>query len=353
MTTPTLTTQQIGINILNKIKSAQTILVVCSKPIDPDSLGTALAFKIWLEQIGKEVTVINSFRLSEDMKNFPSVDQINFNQENPDLNKYDLVITLDSSIWSHLFINKEIVSKQNLEKFIHIDHHFPGEISEDIPQTTLRETLSSTAEVFYTYFLADNYKITPQMATYLYLALVGDTGNFKWAIGPNTMKFADTLIKAGADLQLVESFFKPTENALKYSEWARSNIEHYPELGIELFVHTPEKVKVIEELLQTEYWQDFNGFFVNTFFDNLDSKYNYFITLRPDGNQLKLNWRTRNNVENTIEIMQAAINAGFAAGGHRNAGGGSIEINDLSEIEKIKERLFESIRVELQKVNGF
>jgi oligoribonuclease NrnB/cAMP/cGMP phosphodiesterase (DHH superfamily) len=63
-----------------------------------------------------------------------------------------------------------------------------------------------------------------------------------------------------------------------------------------------------------------------------------------------LNWRTRNNVENTIEIMQAAINAGFSAGGHRNAGGGSIQINDLSEIEKVKESLFESIRVELEKV---
>jgi bifunctional oligoribonuclease and PAP phosphatase NrnA len=214
MTTPTLTTNQIVSKILNKIKSAQTILVVCSKPIDPDSLGTALAFKIWLEQIDKDVTVINSFRLSEDMKNFPNVDQINFNQENPNLNKYDLVITLDSSIWSHLFINKEIVSKQNLDKFVNIDHHFPADIAEDIPDTTLREPSSSTAEVFYTYFLTDNSKITSQMATHLYLALVGDTGNFKWAIGANTMKFANALINAGADLQLAEFFFKPTDKAL-------------------------------------------------------------------------------------------------------------------------------------------
>lgn len=347
--THTLSPQQIAINILEKIKPANTIAVVSSKPIDPDSLGTALACKIWLEQLGKSVTVINSFRLTENMKTFPDVDLISFEQENPDLSTYNLVITLDSRIWSNLFKSKDIVLHHGLDKFVNIDHHSPADIAEDIPETTLRTSDSSTAEVLYTYLLADNAEITPKMATYLYIALVGDTGNFKWALGPHTLEFADILLKAGADLKLAESFLKPSEKELQYSEWAHANIEHYPDLGIELLMLSPEKDVAVAELLQTEYWGDFMNHFVLTFFDDLDLKYNYFITFKQDEDELKLSWRTRNEVPNTVEIMQAAINTGFAAGGHRNAGGGSIKIMDR-DIDTIKEELFESIRAELEKI---
>lgn len=345
-----LATQQIVTNIISKINSADNILIVCSKPIDPDSIGTALACKFWLEQLGKGVTVINSFRLTENMKIFPDVSLISFDQENPALDKYDLVITLDSRTWSQLFKNKDIIYQHNLDKFINIDHHIAADIAEDIPKTTLRTSASSTAEVLYTYLLADNAQITPQIATYLYLALVGDTGNFKWAIGPNTMGFADTLTNAGADVKLAELFFKPSENELKYSEWGHSNIEHYPDLGIELLMHSPEKDAVIEQLLQTEYWGDFNSHFIFNFFDELDLKYNYLITLKQDEDELRLSWRTRNNTSDTIEIMQAAINTGFAAGGHRNAGGGTIKITDRSDIGKIKEKLLENVKLEIDKV---
>lgn len=349
MNNPTQTPQKIAANILRKVESAKKIMIVCSKPIDPDSLGTALACKIWLEQLGKNVTVINSFRLTENMKNFPDVDLISFEQENTDLSTFDLVVTLDSRIWSQLFKNKDIILLHGLDKFVNIDHHSPADIAEDIPETTLRTADSSTAEVLYTYLLADNAQITPRMATYLYIALVGDTGNFKWALGPHTLEFADVLVKAGADLKLAESFLKPSEKELQYSEWAHANIEHYPDLGIELLMLSPEKDAAVAELLQTEYWGDFMNHFVVTFFDDLDLKYNYFITLKPDEDELKLSWRTRNDTPNTVEVMQAAINTGFAAGGHRNAGGGSIKLLNRN-IETIKEELFRSIRVELEKI---
>src|ERR1035437_1493632 len=85
--------------ILAAIKSANNILLHCHPSPDPDSVGSALAMKFALEQIGKKATVIKGeSNTPQAFMCFPGAMDIvpkSFNEI--DQNDFDLFICLDSS----------------------------------------------------------------------------------------------------------------------------------------------------------------------------------------------------------------------------------------------------------------
>src|SRR5882724_10069578 len=84
--------------ILAEIKKAKSILLHCHPLPDPDSVGSALAMKFALEQMGKKVTFIRGdSEIPRGFMHFPGAKEIvNKNFSEVDLQEFDLLISLDS-----------------------------------------------------------------------------------------------------------------------------------------------------------------------------------------------------------------------------------------------------------------
>src|SRR3989344_2487838 len=110
--------------ILEEIKKANKILLNCHRGPDPDSIGSALATKYVLENMGKTVGIIcPSEGLYDDasyLKDYELIQKnIDFRKFN--FNVYDLFITMDSSSWDMVSSDKDIPLASI--PIIVIDHH--------------------------------------------------------------------------------------------------------------------------------------------------------------------------------------------------------------------------------------
>src|SRR3989344_3205155 len=89
----------ISSDILSHIEKANSILLHCHPSPDPDSVGSVLAMKCALEQMGKKATVIKGDSdIPQAFMHFPGADTIvkkNFGEV--DLKNFDLFIILDSA----------------------------------------------------------------------------------------------------------------------------------------------------------------------------------------------------------------------------------------------------------------
>jgi len=190
---------QLSQKILEKIKSADRILMHCHVRPDPDSVGSVLAMKLALEKLGKSVTVISGDDLSpesidflpkfKEIKNL-SFDQIVFSQ-------YDLYICLDTGGSEQITRKKKIEFPLPIPTIV-IDHHKTnprfGEINLVMPE------MSSCAEIVFLLLRDWNTDIDKEIATCIYTGISSDTGGFKFAaVTPNTYRSAADLIEKGAN----------------------------------------------------------------------------------------------------------------------------------------------------------
>ena len=90
MPTSELTPKQ---QLTELVKNSQSILIVAHHNPDGDAVGSALALKLGLEKLGKEVTVSASGELGESLSFLPQFDIL---RQEPNLHK-DLLLVLDES----------------------------------------------------------------------------------------------------------------------------------------------------------------------------------------------------------------------------------------------------------------
>lgn len=190
---------QKSIEILKEIEKAKKILVNCHRGPDPDSIGSALALRLVLLSMGKEVSVIcSSEDLYEPINYLVGYDKIEkgTNFRDFDYTNFDLFLTLDSSSWDQLSGIKDNFPK-NIT-IINIDHHLTN---TDYGQINLvDETVTSMGELLFLIFTDWQINISKEIADCLMTGIVGDTGAFRYP-GSNdkTFKVAGELMRLGAD----------------------------------------------------------------------------------------------------------------------------------------------------------
>ncbi|MCX6716098.1 MAG: DHH family phosphoesterase [Candidatus Taylorbacteria bacterium] len=165
--------------ILAEIKKAKSILLHCHPSPDPDSVGSALAMKFALEQMGKKATVIRGdSEIPRGYKNFPGLNEIvpkRFDEIS--LGDYDLFVSLDSA-------NESQVSRYDTPKFplkiitIVIDHHPTNKGYGDI--NLVEPSCSSLCQILYELFELWKINLTKEIATNLFIGIYTDTGSFKY-----------------------------------------------------------------------------------------------------------------------------------------------------------------------------
>ncbi|MDA3861113.1 MAG: bifunctional oligoribonuclease/PAP phosphatase NrnA [Melioribacteraceae bacterium] len=168
-------------NIIEKIDLSNNFIITTHVNPDGDAIGSELALARYLQSLGKNVTIIN---------HSPTPDYLFFM-----LNSKDNVLEFKEELHSDLIKNADVIftldmsqlsRTKSLENFIRkstatkicIDHH-PS--PEDYAELSLVETTSSsTGELVYYLIKQAEVEITLDIALPLYVAIMTDTGSFKY-----------------------------------------------------------------------------------------------------------------------------------------------------------------------------
>jgi phosphoesterase RecJ-like protein len=297
---------------------------------DGDGLGSELAMKHFLRKLGKNVTILNH---SETPKQYDFLDKMNselicFNEQR-DKEKIlsaDCIMILDTNQGNRLRSMENVVKKSSATKVI-IDHHLEPEQFAD--HYFIDDNFSSTGEIVFN--LLDSFRkekkynvdFNKQIATELYIAIMTDTGSFRF---PRTNKETHLIIA-----ELLSYGVDPTEafanvyerwskgrmillgKALNEMKFAFDNKLAYIVCTQKMFEETQTDVEETDNF--TTYPMSINGVLGAVLINELD-------------NGVKLSFRSKGN----IPFNELAKE--FGGGGHKNAAGARVHNVKLDDVVK-------------------
>ena len=145
--------------------------------IDPDGdcIGSMLALSVFLQGRGKKVACFTPGDMAEIYRELPHM-KLFMSEEGVSSFKPDMIFALDSPTTAR---TAELVTRDDGTPIVNIDHHPTNERYGDI--NIIDERASAAAILVYR-FLANiaPARITPEMAGYLYLGVLMDTGGFRF-----------------------------------------------------------------------------------------------------------------------------------------------------------------------------
>ncbi len=221
--------------------STKILLFAHSRP-DCDTVGSCLALHEHLLEKGKlvDIACFDSFpkfleSLAENFFKLPS--QL-------ELISYDTIIAADSVERGFHKIKNNINKEQVL---VLIDHHPDITIRGDL--NIIDPSCSSVCEIIYDYLEFTQEKITKNIATFLLLGILADTGNFQHAnTTSRVMEIASNLMRKGANLPKIISASLANKKISTLKLWGKAfeRAKINPENGMVVTVITQKDLEEIE-----------------------------------------------------------------------------------------------------------
>lgn len=182
---------------IEKIREAKSIAISGHKNLDGDALCSALALMKIIElNFGKKATVIYDGNIPRDLDNVPLRKDVVFHKNVPENAKYDLYILVDYGTKKHL---GEVEKYVNAADFIiEIDHHFNDDLAGNLCFDD--EEKAATSQIIYDMIKAAGFQTDQDIIDLLMLAIITDTGNFKFIRHSDVFKNAADLVDSGADV---------------------------------------------------------------------------------------------------------------------------------------------------------
>ena len=188
---------------------------------DGDALGSLLALKLSLDQIGKRSTMflIGSAPIPFEYR-FMDLDDLVRGDPGELLGRP--LIALDAASEARLGSDQRLLTEAPF--VANIDHHHDNSRFGSVNLVVAEA--SSTSEVLRDVLAELKVRLTPEIAEALYLALVTDTGRFQYAnTSPRTLRLAAELLEAGADAHRIFQHVYETIELSKLKLLARA-LEH-------------------------------------------------------------------------------------------------------------------------------
>ena len=292
--------------VLNAIESRQSFLLTSHARPDGDAIGSLLALRSLLLQLGKQVEIVMHDPVPRVYRTLPTADHISQAQQVQ--GEYDAAILLecDSTQRSHLV---------GLERYflINIDHHQSGRAFAQV--NWIEAHASSTAELIFRLVRATGTLLTPEMATCLYAAVLTDTGAFAYnSTNADTFSLARELTLAGADPVAIARgiYFSHSEAKIRLLGEALSTLQI--EDGIAWMLVTQAQMEQFGALEE-----DCEGL-VNYALSIQDVQVAIFFREIP-GDRFRVSLRSKGGL-NVAEVAQR-----FGGGGHECASGCSVQVD--------------------------
>ena len=183
--------------LIEKIKNAKNIAISGHKNPDGDAIGSALALMRVIElNFGKKVTVIYDGNIPMGLDEIPLRDRAIFYNKIPEDSKFDLYIVVDYGTRNHLGGAEKFIDASDF--VIEFDHHY----NEDLVGSLCFDNVekAATAQIIYDVIKRAKLKTDKDIIDLLTIAIITDTGNFKFARKSDVLIDTASLVDAGADL---------------------------------------------------------------------------------------------------------------------------------------------------------
>jgi bifunctional oligoribonuclease and PAP phosphatase NrnA len=312
--------------LLEEIKRNDSFLITAHVNLEPDALGSELAFLHLLKELGKKAFIINESSIPFDCKFIPGVDQARqITKKRP--KPFDCMVFLDCSDKSRTGKVANLLT--NKTRTINIDHHISNTYFADVNMVDAKA--SSACEMVYRIFRRLNVNISLDAAIALYSGIIADTGSFRFNnTGAETHRVAAELIELGVGVARVYNDLYQTNspgdikllgNVLSNMEsdssgkvvWAEVSygiLDDLPEIDLgELVLGMLRSVKGIEVAI-------------------------VFKEIKGEKNQVRVNFRS----QSYFDCNKLA--GEFSGGGHKNASGATITGN----LKDIKSKIIKRAR---------
>jgi len=307
--------------VLHQIgRRSRFILTSHARP-DGDAVGSALACCQILRSMGKDANVVLSDGVPVIYRPLPGSDSVL--QRAQDVPQADAVIILECD-----GIARTKLSGLEEHYLINIDHHATARPFADL--NWIDPNACATAEMIFRLAREAGVKISAEVATCLYTAVLTDTGSFCFTgTTERTFALAQELVRSGADpVRIAQSVYFSTHLAkMRLLGAALSNLHREGSLAWMYVSHSAmEQCHATEEDCEglVNYALAIEGIEVALFFREL-SDHRYRISLRSKGS-----------------VNVAAVAAAFGGGGHECASGCSID----GPLRVATERLLAQFRVQ-------
>jgi len=304
---------------LEIIHNNKKFLIVSHKNPDGDSLGSEIAMALALKKMDKQTYIFNSDPPPQRYSNFPKASLIQTEKKNF---TEDVTLFVDCAEVERIGKIKDDIDFS--KPIINIDHHIGN--TEFGTVNVLKPDYSSTAEIIYK-MLKDEIEMDKEIATYLYIGILTDTGAFRY---PNTtshsLRVASELVAYGVIASQVSEFiwFTDPEARIKLLGNVLREMNLYDKISImtvtrEMLKQYGAKEEDTEEFI--DYGLAIDGIVTAA-----------IIKERKNG-ILKISLRSKNNVP----VQELA--AKYGGGGHRTASGFSVKRDIDSFKTELKKEL--------------
>jgi phosphoesterase RecJ-like protein len=301
--------------IKKALKKAKTAIVVSHVDPDGDSIGSMIATAMLLARHGISADLYSQDGVPRIYHFLPCADEVKSTP--PNKQHYDLMIAVDASDVKRL--GNKIFPREICRVLINIDHHPDNTRYGDINYV---EKSSSTAELIYKLAKYLKFKINRPMAECLYVALITDTGNYRYEnTSLDTFIMAEDMLRAGVDTHDLTTRIYDTKTvaSIRVQAAALSTLKTSPDRKVAWAMVTREMMEKYgakgEDLVGlVDQIRSIEGVEVAVLFRDEDGK-------------VKVNLRSKDKI-NVSEVARR-----FGGGGHIRAAGAVFHDN-IENVQK-------------------
>jgi bifunctional oligoribonuclease and PAP phosphatase NrnA len=189
------------IDIIKRINDYERFILTSHTGPDLDAIGSELALDAYLRQLGKHSLILNSDPMPSVHRFIDPERRVNVyspNRHRGLINRAEVIFALDvSGGWKRTGRVGDALAGASAH-VIRIDHHPDDEVFGELSVVDL--DAAATAELIYELILEGRGQITESIARSLYVAIMTDTGSFRYPkTSPRTHRIAASLLERGID----------------------------------------------------------------------------------------------------------------------------------------------------------
>lgn len=308
--------------IIKLLHDANEVSIYSHINTDCDAMGSSLALKLALEQLGKKVDVYSN---SDFPSNFKFYGEYIEGVNKKTCEKYDLAVCLDTPNEGRLGKYK-FTYRKGIKNVIVIDHHTLS--NEKFGKFTYVLEASSTCEILYGILKKLGITFTSEISKFLLSGILTDTGKFSHSVTPKTIRIVSKLLAFGkVDM---ESLTTPLFNSMAMNSYSMlkklyNNMEFFCDNKFALVMFKRQDfIDSGTSLDDTNAFPDLPLQFESVQFCILaseDDKGYFRVSLRSKG-----------------EISAREVAESFGGGGHPNASGCKI----FGSFDEVRQRLIDN-----------
>jgi phosphoesterase RecJ-like protein len=301
--------------LVDRLRQGRHFVITSHQRPDGDAIGSAMAMALALEELGKEALVVTDAIPPVFLQPFPRVDSIRVTPEMTE--SFDAALVMECSE-----LSRTGVGGLDRSPVMNIDHH-PGNSGYGAVNW-IDESAAACGEMAFLLIEALGVRLTPEIATHVYLAILTDTGSFHFShLTPRTYDIARQCVEAGADPQWIAR--------THYDSNSLARVRIFGAVMNGMVIVDEGRVALLHITRQT--MSDLGG---TT--DDLEGLINFPLTVKDiqavaffkevdDGA-----WRVSLRSKGPVDI--GAIARQLAGGGHTNAAGCSVsgKIDDVQRL---------------------